>query len=534
MLRGKDEYRWLGIGALNRAEYIAAPSLVAPVYDWRKCLVLCLPALVLGAVLRLCFVAAIPEAFYGADSPSYIQAADRLWNNHRISVAERRRWLYPLLIVPMAGLPISLAHALPVLQHLLGLATLFGIGWIVGNLTSFRIIWVPVVTLAAAILPQMLWDEHEMISEAVFLALFVLTVSLAMPMERLLNTKGLFWFLVSAASVASVKPHGRGIWLGCVLFAALVTWGKVKWDAKCWGAIAAALLIICTSGEKRQGNWLLLNSALPLVNLEGAKWKPYRDALRNVVMKARGELDQYAWTQQHYKKALWDSDPTKIDPVWAALTTREKEFSDVCAGLAREAILAHPVEFAKLTITKVGIAFANCDRADVKMHPAAFWAQERLENGERWEKSAKQMTLFYKMNQSKYEALMTEREKRENDTVPFLDSAASGIDWIREHRDAAGKHFLSLGWLGILAMAGFLFCLFPARFVATSVVWLPGIFYIATVFAIADRKGEYVQPVEWIGLVLAAIALDSLAGSVVSWRKVITARRVPSVAEALA
>ena len=503
---------------LNKAQTTPAfqNSTLEQAFNWRRCFLLCLPALALGTILRFWFVASIPEAFYGSDSPSYIQAADRLWNDHKITVAKRRRWIYPLVIVPLAGLPVSLARSLPVLQHLMGLVTLYGIGWIVGNLTRFRTLWVPAVTLSAAILPQMLWDEHEMISEVLFLALFVLTISLAVPLSRILHPKGLFWFLISAAGVAAVKPHGRGIWLGCAVFAIFATFRKVKWDAKCAGAIAAAILIILTTGEERQGNWLLLNSALPLVNLEGTTWKEYRNDLRTVVLKARAELGQYAWTQQRYKKALWDPDPAKIGPAWAALTTREQEFSVVCAGLAREAILSHPIEFAKLTITKAGIAFANCDKTVPKMDPALFWAQERMENGERWQKSAKQMALFYKLDYAQYDTLVKERELRHNPTVPFLDMAAGEISWLKEHKEGAGKYSLGAAWLGMLVVMGFLFCLTPGRFVPTSILWMPALLYVATVFAIADRKGEYVQPVEWIGLVIAAIGLDAVLSKLVS------------------
>jgi len=485
-------------------------------FGWRRCLLLCLPAILVGAAIRVAFLTAIPEGFYGADSPSYFVAAERIWQEHRISFPARRRWLYPLLLVPSPALLVSPARSAPVLQHLLGLATLFGIGWITGCLTKLRNLWIPAVTLIAAILPQMVWDEHELISETVFLALFVLTAALAMPPGALKDRKRLFWFLLSAAAVASVKPHGRGIWLGCVVFAVLPAGNPFKWGGKCWGALGAAALIILTSGEKQQGDWLLLSSTLPLVKLEGSKWKEYRDSLRPIVLRARAEGDQYPWDQKGYKKPLSDPDPSKIGPVWAGLTTREKEFSKVCAGLAREAILDHPFAFANITATKIGIAFANCDILDPKLEPPAFWELQQTVNDDRWKNHPSELRLFYGMDQADYEKKVAERQTRHNPLYLPLKAAASRVAWMHEYKDA-GKYRLAPGWLGVLALLGLLFCFTPARFAATSVLWLPAFLYLLTVFAIADRKAEYVQPVEWIGLVLAAIALDVVASGFHRW-----------------
>jgi len=479
-----------------------------PKFGWRECLTLCLPALVLGAILRIWFLTAIPEGFYGADSPSYFQAVDRLWNEHRISFSQKRRWLYPILLCPLPALPASPARVIPVLQHLLGLATVFGIGWIVGNLTRLRTLWVPVVTLVAAVMPETLWDEHEVISESVFLALFVLTVALAMPPGALLDRKRLFWFLLAAAAVAGTKPHGRGIWLGSLVAAILLTGNPLKWGARCWGAIAAAVVLILTSGEGRQGSWLLLNSSLPLVDLDAPKWKQYRDALRPIVLRARGELDQYAWTQKNYKKPISDDDPTKVSPVWASLTSREKEFYLVSRDLARGAILEHPFLFAKLTLTKIAIAFAHCNEVDTDMDPVAFWRDQQIESNQQWAGYAPQLRLFYRMNQPEYEKMVLERQTRHNSATPVVKAVTDHLTWLRENRDlATGKYWLSVGWLAILGPLAFLFCL--GRFRATSVLWLPTILYIGTVYAIGDRKGSYLQPVEWALLVLIAIGLDA-------------------------
>jgi hypothetical protein len=398
---------------------------------------------------------------------------------------------------------------IPVVQHLLGIATIFGIGWIVGNLTRLPALWVPIVTLFAAVLPQTLWDEHEVISEPLFLPLFVLTAALAAPPGALRDRKRLFWFLLAAAAVAATKPHGRGIWLGSVVAAVLLAGNPLRWDKRCSAAIAVALLAILTSGEKRQGSWLLLNSALPLVDLDAPKWKEYRDALRPAVLRARNELDQYAWKQKEYKKPLEDKDPTQISPVWAGLTLREQEFNDVAKNFARGAILKHPFLFTKLTLTKIAIAFAHCNDVEENMDPPDFWKNQQIENDKQWVGYAPQLRLYYGMDQPQYENMVEKRQVLRNPAAPIVRACASHITWLQEHRDpATNKYWLSLGWLGILAIPGFLACLAPSHFRATAILWLPAALYIGSVYAIGDRKGEYLQPVEWAGLVLIAIGLD--------------------------
>ncbi len=487
-----------------------------PRFNLRECFLLCLPALIFGAILRIWFLAVIPEAYYGSDSPSYFEATAKLWsrNHGRTLFTEKRRWLYPMLLMPLPALPLSPARTIPILQSILGLATVYGIGWVAGNLTRLRAVWVPAVTMLAAVSPKILWYEHEVVAECVFLAVFVLTVALAMPPGAVLDRKRLFWFLLAAAGVAALKPHGRGIWLGCVIFAALVTRNPFRWGAKCWGALAAALVIMLTSGEKQQASWLLLDSTLPLVNLEGAKWHNYREALRPLVLQARQELDQYAWAQQKYKKQLGDGNPATIDPVWASLTGREKEYSEVCGGLGKEAVRAHPFTFARLAFTKIGISFASPGHYLERMNPAEFWRSQSEQVSDHWTDFRRQLHWFYGMDRPQFEQRAAQRSVAHNATLPFLNAVSDSMAWMRDNKDAAGRHWLTPCWPLVLAALGFFVCLTPARFVATSVLWLPTILCLVSVHAIGDYNSQYVQPVEWVGLVLIAIALDAFVDAV--------------------
>src|SRR3954471_17128959 len=71
----------------------------------RDALLWTLPAIIFGAVLRTLFLSYLPYAFWGADSRSYFSFAHELIANHAVSLHEKRRYLYPLLMAPVALLP---------------------------------------------------------------------------------------------------------------------------------------------------------------------------------------------------------------------------------------------------------------------------------------------------------------------------------------------------------------------------------------------------------------------------------------------
>ncbi len=487
-------------------------------FTWCQCLRLCVPALVVGAILRIWFLAAIPEGFYGADSNSYFDTTTELWLHHHFKVSDKRRWLYPIMLAPTPFIPPSPARVIPVVQHAIGLVTILGLGWIVGQLTRLRVLWVPLVTTLYAVWPRTLWYEHEIVAESVFLSSIVLMVALAFPIGSLKNPRRLCWFLLAAALVIAIKPHGRGIWVAALLAAALITRNPLKWDWKSWGAVGLGVLVLATSGSSSQGNWLLLSSSLPLVQTEGAKWAEYRELLRPLVEETRSHGLGYAWMQGRYKKRLSSSKPEAVHPQWAELTKDKRKFSQVCSSLAREGILAHPVTFAQLTMMKSLIALRDENDQD-DFVPARFWASQATRNDSRWADDPREMELVYQMNAEQYAALTAERATRNFGAVPLLGWVARVFAVIEAGYDDVGRKFtLRPHWMGFLVLLGLVVCLLPRRFAATSVLWLPVGCYFATVFAVGDRLPRYVQPVEWVGWVLVVVGLDVLLMRVLPYR----------------
>src|SRR5215217_3706319 len=96
----------------------------------RDALLWAMPAIVFGAVLRLLLLSYSPYAYWGSDSKSYFSFAHKLIEEHYISLDEKRRFLYPMLMAVIAMLPGATLKWIAFLQHGLGLATLVPLAYI--------------------------------------------------------------------------------------------------------------------------------------------------------------------------------------------------------------------------------------------------------------------------------------------------------------------------------------------------------------------------------------------------------------------
>lgn len=479
---------------------------------WRQCLWLCLPALVIGAALRISVLMTIPEGYYGADSNSYFQTTATLWTTGELELKSKRRWIYPLLLIPTPLLPGTTAQVIAVAQHAVGLATLLGIGWIVLHLTHRPRLWVPLVTTLAALWPRMLWYEHEIIAESVLLASIVLAAALAFPIGSLRRPQRLFWYLLAVGLIVAVKPHGKPIWLGLLLAAALIAGPPWRWGWKNLAAAAASVAVMLSAGSSSQGAWLLLSSTLPLVRTDGEKHAEYRAILRPHIEAARADLWQYPWQQGRYKKMLSASkgDAT-LGPEWVELFRDSRKFTKVANSLAREAILHAPVTYARLVLLKIGMVMSD-DSPGERLAPEKFWEDQDARNDTRWDRRPAEMKLMYETDREGYDAMSAERRQRTAWYEPWLLPFTRTFVWTRTVGAEHGPKSLRPGWFGLLALLGLVSCLRPARCRATSPLWLALALYMGIIFSIGDTVSRYLQAVEWIGMIFVAAGLDWLLG----------------------
>ena len=499
-------------------------------FSFRRCLWLCLPALVVGAALRISLLAAIPEGFYGSDSPSYSRTAENLYLKGHVDFPPKRRYLYPLLLIAAPVVPFcNTVQAVAAVQHAAGLMMILGIGWITGHLVRRPALWVPPVTLFAAVWPRMLYYEHEIIGECLLLGGFIGTVAIAAPPGGLATHRRLGWFLVLAVGLMAVKPAGTPLWLGLFLAAMLLTRNPLAWPRQFFLTVPAAVLIAMTSGGDGQGPWLFLSSTLPLLKTEGEPYARERALLRPAIEAARADLPNFAFNQMLYKKMLAGAHADgELGPEYASLAEDTKRFSKFAKTLGTEAVLAHPVQYAKLVAEKILVAGSGRDH-DVRLIPKTFWSDQADSSGHRWEKRPREMALLYEMDKAAYDALAAERARR---TVWFEPLVAwfSRVQWVQAAPGppggAARIRLAALGWLAALGLAG---ALVPGRFVRSSILWLPLLVYVGIIFAVGDRLSRYFEPIEWALFVLIAIGLDVVLDALAALRK--SAR--PPVAESV-
>ncbi len=457
----------------------------------------------------------LPEGYYGPDSNSYFDTASSLWLHGKWDMGPKRRWVYPILLIAAPAIPGRTVITVAVVQHTLGLLTVLGVGWIVYQLTRRPTIWVPVATILAAVWPRTVWYEQEIIAEALLLSSIVLAVALAYPVERLRDPKRLFWYLMAAALIVAVKPHGRPIWLGLMISAVLLAGFPWRWSKACWAALGVSLAVILTTGSSKQGPWLLLSSTFPLVDTEHGKWPEYRKILRPYIEEARADISQYPWKQDRYKKMLVESgEDQTLGPEWAKLLDESKKktkFLQVCRDLATDAILHAPVTYAGMVLRKIGIVLSDETTPGMGMSPRFFWAGQLKDNEDRWVRHPDEMQLLYKLNEDGYAQLAKDRRHENAGYLPYVYGFSHVFAWMHHsEKDPAGKRRLYPAWFGMLALFGFLTCLRPRRWRETAPLWLPLGLFLVIIFSIGDSVPRYLQPIDWIGIVLVVLGLDWL------------------------
>lgn len=476
---------------------------------FRHCLLLSVPALLIGFYIRFELLRAIPWAYFGADSGSYSHTMQKFWlEGWGLSIPEKRRWLYPLILLPLPASPFSVLATLAFLQHFLGLASAVALAWIVAHVTRFWRIWIPVATCLYVVWPRILWYEHEAIAEGVFLPLFLLATALAFPLSRLVDKKSIFYFLLAIGSLALLKPHGKVLWVVMLAVLVLINRRPLQWGLRNWLTIAATGLLIATSGSASQGSWLLLSSALPLVSLQGSH-QEYRTLLAPLLEEVHADEPNYIFTQSDYKRMLNSTDKQKrLGEEWAKLVKDERRFKQVSATLAFDAILHSPLDYSRLVGGKMLVAGSDY-KPNSKLEPAVYF-QEQFQV-KHFVRNPEIVPLLFDTTADELPNLAKDVSERNFGPYAFLGGVASFFSWSTAVQAEPGhRPELGLRWTGWLLLAGFLLCLTPSRFRLLLMVWAPSLTYLLVCFGVGDAVRRYLQPVEWAGLVLVLIALDGL------------------------
>ena len=342
----------------------------------RDALLWVIPALLIGAILRMMILSYSPYAYWGSDSRSYFSFASGVLNKFYFSLVEKRRFLYPIFLVPVSLLPGAPLRWLAWIQAALGLATLLPLAYIIRKVFFAWKLWIIPITVIFAGMPILLWYEHELLAESVFFNSVVWAfagwVAWISEKDRARAQRLWWWFFVPLAILMLTKPSGRflvpGIFVGLAIFGA---WRLLTRRA----VIAGVLLILLTfkMGDDNQAVWLLYTSTFPLTQLDTPLHAEYKAEIRDMVEAARKNLDTYATEDGEAFLFLRTPRDQTARPLWQELGKHEDKLSKVYKDLALEAIKAQPQLFAYISLQRL-IGSANPARFDGERFDASYFS----------------------------------------------------------------------------------------------------------------------------------------------------------------
>jgi hypothetical protein len=323
----------------------------------REAICWAIPALIIGAVLRILFMAYLPYAFWGADSRSFYSFAHKLFYSGSLSLGDKRRYLYPILMVPITLLPGAPLRWLAFFQHTFGLLSLLPLAYAIRKSLTFWRLWIVPITVVYAGLPIILWDEHELLGDHLFFALLLWTFggwTAWVSQEQLARAQRMFWvFFVPFTLFILTKPSGRFVWPGILLALLMVKAWRVL-DGKQYVALLLLIIVTPTVGSRKQGAWLFYNSVFPLTRLDTPLHAEYKAEIRDMIERYRRDIDIYHVLEDK-EPFYFLRDPSEQDtrPLWKALGADERLKDKIYMDLAIEGVKARPDLFLYIGLERV-------------------------------------------------------------------------------------------------------------------------------------------------------------------------------------
>lgn len=474
----------------------------------RDALLWAVPAIVFGALLRGLLLHCLPFAYWGSDSRSYFGFTEQFLDTGKISLYDKRRYLYLIGMLPVTLLPGATLKWLAWLQHGLGLLTLVPLAYCVRKAFAAWKAWIIPVTVLYAGLPILLWYEHELLAECLFFHGVVWMIAGWMafaPARGQAVMRNFWWFFAGLAAVLLTKPAGRFFLPAIVLgLLSIAAWRVLR--AKHWAALAALVALTFTIGQDSQGAWLLYASAFPLTRVETPLHADYKAEIASLVPGARRVNSP---ERNEAEELVKYPDRQERRPLWKALATDEKKKERVCRDLAREAILGDPLGFIGLAWAKI-VASANPGEFGTDRFLPGYYV-ERYEH--QYEKDAQErpgriVRLFgVRQPLPDYATFRTLLAPRSLDP--------HGARWLQHFADrfhAAAR--LTDGAPTPLAwwiIAGCVLALLPAFFRPLGIAVLIALSYLFGTFLVGGNNPRYFGAVWGIVLLALCAPLDLIA-----------------------
>jgi hypothetical protein len=390
----------------------------------RELLLWCLPALVLGLVLRVTLTVQLPYAFFHDDAPDFFSTPDYLFHQTQFRLHSKKTFLTPLVFTLPFALPVPAMVSIPVLQHLLGLALVVLIG-VLCRLWFRHWKWfiVPLTTLTAAN-PFLLWYEHTIMAETQFIFCTVL-LALAGTLYALQQSWGRFIFLcVMLFLEAGARPEGKLLFGFAAALLLLLHFRELR---LMWPRFAAVVVLgIATHflTKTSQAGLLLYTSVVRLTpaDLEVAPgFEPY-------IAPLRAEL-QKRWAQKPSFPKVRDR-----RAVAAAVERYLKDHPQLVKTRARHAVNAFCMKLATETCRR------NASQLpELAYHKFRYVATEspagRLDNAWLFDKQREAYTRSLDMVMRLSEGLLGRTIRSEAEMHKFIDAHYGEVPWLSRYSE---------------------------------------------------------------------------------------------------
>lgn len=203
----------------------------------------CLPALLAGLALRLALTIQLPYGYIQYDSSDYLFTPFRWIRNHDIVIHGKRSFLVPVLYTIPFLLHLPALIVIPLAQHFMGLVQIVLTGVLV-RLWFNRWKWFVIpATLLVGCSPWILWFEHSLMGESLYLFFLVSSVLAGTLWARNRTPTNFVLFFLMLVLLTGTRGEAKLLFLFGMLLVLLVLWGKWKQIGIYAGTMGIAAII---------------------------------------------------------------------------------------------------------------------------------------------------------------------------------------------------------------------------------------------------------------------------------------------------
>lgn len=247
----------------------------------------CVPALILGALLRSLLLSQMSYAFFHDDTRHLIGTGVKWLEEGEFILSGRRTFLVPFLYAIPIKLGIPLLPTIALGQHALGLLMIVEVGLICFLWFRYWRIWIVPLTLLIGLHPSLLWYEHLALQEFCYVFGAVTIALISTWFYRNPSPLSFCSLFLVILLTAGARPEGNlfcFLGLGMAVAAFGKNWKQVAMYLGV-GLIFTGIIFKLT--PTNQGGKLLLATLMPLLPDHTRFYPKITQELKNTREKAR-------------------------------------------------------------------------------------------------------------------------------------------------------------------------------------------------------------------------------------------------------